>query len=98
MRCSLIDGDFVNSEFLVYRLLARALLDIRIAALDGNTKAALDLADLFHNVPYQIGRIRKQDGDYSEIINYLELRCKQKGLTSWLKTALKDCSKDVPSA
>jgi len=80
----------MDSEALVYQLLARALLDIRIASTEGNAKATYDLADLFHNVPYQISRIRAQSGDYSEIIVYLEQRCQQKGLTSWLKTALGD--------
>lgn len=80
----------MNNEVLVLRLLARAFLDIRIAANDGNSKAAFALADLFHNVPYQLERVRQQEGDFAEVLVSLRTRASQKNLTKWLESALSD--------
>jgi hypothetical protein len=82
----------MDSETLIYKLLARALLDIRIACVESDSSAAFQLADLFHNVPYQLARIRSAGGDYKEILDWLEMRSEQKGLSGWLRTAIADCS------
>ncbi|MCX7257016.1 MAG: hypothetical protein NTZ64_09830 [Polaromonas sp.] len=78
----------MNKETLVLKLVAYALLEIRIASHEGNSRLAFEIADVFHNVPYQIERIKIGDGNYQEIINWLEMRCEQKGMTSWLKNAI----------
>ena len=82
----------MNSETLVFKLLARALLDIRIASLEGNSKMAFEIADVFHNVPYQIERIQGGNGSYQEVVDWLEMRCEQKGMKSWLQNAIADIS------
>lgn len=82
----------MNDETLVFKLLARALLDLRIAGLEGNSKATFHIADLFHNVPHQIARIQRGEGNYRDVLDCLEMRCKQKGMESWLRTAISDVS------
>ena len=84
----------MTDETLVFELLARALLEIRVAGLEGNSKATFHLADLFHNVPSQIARIQRGNGNYREVLDWLEMRCKQKGMESWLRTAISDASQD----
>jgi hypothetical protein len=83
----------MSDETLLYRLLARAFLDIRIASLEGRNGTVFELADLFHNVPFQIARIRLDDGDFHEILDWLEMRCEQKGIKGWLLNAIDECSK-----
>ena len=82
----------MNSKTLVLKLLARALLEIRIASHEGNSRMAFEIADIFHNVPYQIERIQGSDGNYQEIVDGLEMRCEQKGMKSWLQNAIADIS------
>lgn len=78
----------MNNEALVLKLLAHALLEIRIASHEVNSRMAFEIADVFHNVPYQIERIQGGDGSYQEIVNWLEMRCEQKGMKSWLQNAI----------
>jgi hypothetical protein len=78
----------MNKETLLLKLLAYALLEIRIASYKGNSRLAFEIADVFHNVPYQIERTKIDNGNYQEIINWLEMRCEQKGMASWLKNAI----------
>lgn len=85
----------MNNEFLVQLLIARAFLDIRLAAGEGNTKVCFALSDLFHNVPYQMKRIREDNGDCIEIINWLKMRAEQKNISSWLNHAISECEKAI---
>jgi hypothetical protein len=80
----------MNSQTLVNRLLARAFLDIRIAAHEGNSKAAFEIADLFHNVPFQVERIREEAGDFQDVLDSLEMRAAQKKMGEWLRNAMHD--------
>jgi hypothetical protein len=82
----------MDNEQLVYKLLARALLDIRIASDEDNSRVSFELSDLFHNVPYQLARIRQDNGDYSEIIEWLKMRCEQKNMSKWLENVISECS------
>ena len=82
----------MTDETLIFKLLAHALLDIRIAGFEGNSKAAFHMADLFHSVPYQIARIQGGNGNYREVLDWLEMRCKQKGMEPWLRTAISNAS------
>ncbi len=85
----------MDYESLVQLLLARALLDIRIAANEENVKVCFALSDLFHNVPYQMKRIRESNGDYLEILDWLKMRAEQKSISKWLEHAISECTKDL---
>ena len=75
---------------IVFRLLARALLDIRIASHDGKSNVAFHLADLFHTVPYQLSKIDDSQQQYGEILENLRERGTQKGIAPWISNALED--------
>jgi hypothetical protein len=87
----------MTAEILVYRLLARALLDIRIASLGNESKVVFALSDAFHNIPYQLETISNQGGDFSEIIAWLEERCAQKGMAGWLQNAVANIQENESS-
>lgn len=78
----------MDSQSMVYRLLARGLLEIRVASIQGDSKVAFHLADLLHNVPLQMERVRHDGGDYSEMLGWLRMRAEQKSLSRWLDGAL----------
>lgn len=48
----------MDNETLIYKLLARALRDIRIASKDSNSQFTFEIADIFHNIPFQIERVK----------------------------------------
>jgi hypothetical protein len=50
--------EFMDNETLIYKLLARALRDIRIASKDSNSQFTFEIADIFHNIPFQIERVK----------------------------------------
>jgi hypothetical protein len=72
----------------ILRLLYLALIDIRAAADQGNTKACFVLSDLMHNIPLQILRVEKENGNYQEIMYWIRMRCKQNKCESWLDNAI----------
>lgn len=87
----------MNNEYLVQMLIARAFLDIRVAANEGNNIICFALSDLFHNVPYQVQVVQKENGDYDEIIDWLKMRADQKNISSWLNHAISECEKEGAS-
>lgn len=74
----------MNNLTLVYKILARGLLDIRIAAHEQNSKASFDLADLLHNIPLRLERELRNNTDYTETLYWIRMRAGQKELTKWL--------------
>lgn len=77
-------------ERLVLELLARALLDIRIFSSEENNRACNGLADLFHNVPLHLRKIREDGGDFQEAMDWIVMRASQKNMSQWLQNALND--------
>lgn len=75
-------------EIKLYRVLARGLLDIRIMSHMGDSAGAFHIADLLHNIPLQMERVRGQNGSYSDILAWLEMRAEQKKMTKWLDRAV----------
>ncbi len=73
---------------LLHQLLYHALIDIREAAYEGNIRAAFKLSDLIHNLPLQLERVMREDGDYREIFDDLRTRGMRKGFESWIENAL----------
>ncbi len=77
---------------LILRLLYLAFLDIRAASHEGNMKKCLVLSDLMHNIPLQLFRVEKENGDYQEILDWIYMRCKQMKCEFWLDNALSQLS------
>lgn len=80
----------MKNECVLMRLVARGLLDIRIAAASGNIKACLVLSDFIHALPYSIERVLKGDISYQDVIEDLNERAKIKNMEGWLTNALRD--------
>lgn len=88
----------MDQREIFYRLFARALLDVRIAAHEGRVKSAFRLADLVHNVPYML--LSQTDGelDYSAMMRFFDERCELKDLVSWKTNALRDIAENAKSS
>ncbi|MDM8552391.1 hypothetical protein QUF72_20060 [Desulfobacterales bacterium HSG2] len=78
-----------DDRSLIHQLLYHALIDIREAACEGNSRAAFRLSDLIHTIPLQLERVTKEEGDYAEILNGLRERARQKGCESWMNNAVR---------
>jgi len=80
----------MDNQVAIYRVLAKGLLDIRVAAHESNTKVVFHLADLLHNVPHQMERECSTGSNYSDVLEWLRMRAEQKGMTKWLTAALSE--------
>jgi hypothetical protein len=81
-------GNEENIESLILALLQRALIDIRMFSREENIRSCENLSDLFHNVPLQLRKIRKEGGDYQEVLDWISMRAEQKNMTNWLRIAI----------
>lgn len=79
----------MESRDLLFRLLYRALIDIRMVSMDGNVRAAGGISNLVHNVP-----LAMINSDADDALNKLAERAQVLGMSSWLQTALKDISQN----
>jgi hypothetical protein len=84
----------MNDRSTVMKLLARALLDIRIASIEGNLKAVFAIADFIHVVPHKIESIEEFGDDYSDIIEYLTERAPVRDMEKWFRHAMKEIGAD----
>jgi hypothetical protein len=84
----------MNKEIVIMKLLARALLEIRMASYEGNTKASFAISDFVHTIPFCIQRIMEKGGNYEELIDKLKERAAIKNMTEWLNHALKEIEND----
>jgi hypothetical protein len=80
----------MNDKTAVLKILARALLDIRMASIEGNTKASFAISDFVHTIPLQIQIVSEGEGSYREIIKHLKERAITKEMDIWLNHALKE--------
>ena len=83
----------MEDESLIYAVLHRGFLDIRLAAHENNSKVAFRLADFLHNVPLHMGGVRREGKDFSEVLRFMRERAELKGMTGWLDHALADARK-----
>jgi hypothetical protein len=74
----------MNNLTLIYKELARGPLDIRVAAHEENSKICFDVADLLHNTPGRLVRELRNNTDYTETLDWIRMRARQKNLTKWL--------------
>lgn len=77
----------MTDEEKIYKILARGLLDIRVSSYERGASEVFNLADLIHNVPYQLERARRGETTHTKIIEWLFMRANQKGMTDWLEIA-----------
>lgn len=81
----------MDDRTLIYDLMYQAFIDIRHAAHEGRSlKAIFKVANLFHNVPSQVERIERENGDFSEILAELKVRAQLFGCESWLNNAIQN--------
>jgi hypothetical protein len=80
-----------NYERTILKLIARALIEVRSFASEGDNNACYALADLFHNIPYQLQVARDEGGGFEKIIDWIRMRSEQKKMKDWFESALKDC-------
>ena len=83
----------MSDDILIEKLIARALLDIRIAASEGNSDICFALSDLFHNIPLQIIKAKDNPGSYPDILDWLKMRAEQKKILGWLNNAIIESQK-----
>jgi hypothetical protein len=88
----------MSKQELFYRLLARALLDIRIAAHESNHARAFHLADLFHNTPLRLIGDANTEAHFTEIIDWLEARSAEKKIEGWFDHAINECGEQAKQA
>lgn len=81
----------MNDRMLVYKLMYQAFLDIRWASSEEKSyKAIFKVAYLFHNVPLQIERVERGEGNFLEILANLNAQAKRIGCESWLNNAIRN--------
>ena len=73
---------------LVHRLLYYALIDIRDASRESNDKVSYHLADLFHNIPLQMGDAAIGGRTHSDVLESLRKRAEEKDCGRWLSDRL----------
>ena len=85
------ENDRLDKRKLIYHLLHRAFIDIRMAAHDGrDSKGFFRLADLFHNVPLALDRLDRNKGDVDELFEEIVARAEWNGSQDWLEHAVRD--------
>jgi hypothetical protein len=80
----------MRNDIVVMRILARALLDIRIASHDKNSKISFAIADFVHSIPRQVEVVMEKGGGYDDIMESLVERAKIKNMTSWLNHVINE--------
>lgn len=74
---------------LVYGLMSRAFLNIRVAAHeDKGQKGIFKLADLFHNVPARLERLEREGSGFDELMNQVFAHADRNGSRAWLDDAI----------
>lgn len=75
---------------VILKLIARGLIDIRIAANSGNSKACFILSDFIHVLPHTANCMVNDGRRYEDVMNDLYARAKIKNMADWLDNALND--------
>jgi hypothetical protein len=72
----------------IYRLLFRALLEMRSQGQEHGDKVVFRLADLLHNVVLEMQNATEGKCSYENVLNFLEERAKETGCEKWLEANL----------
>ncbi|EGO8683274.1 hypothetical protein ED744_03465 [Escherichia coli] len=80
----------IKMQDVILKLIARGLIDIRIAANSGNSKACFILSDFIHVLPHTANCMVNDGQSYEDVMNDLYARAKIKNMEDWLDNALND--------
>ncbi len=78
----------MNTRTLLYRLLYRALLDMRRSAREAGYRDLFKVTDLLHQLPLQLEQVARGQGSYAEVLAHLRQRSQDAGLLPWLEHSL----------
>ncbi|QME64103.1 hypothetical protein [Escherichia fergusonii] len=80
----------IKMQDVILKLIVRGLIDIRIAANSGNSKACFILSDFIHVLPHTANCMVNDGQSYEDVMNDLYARAKIKNMEDWLDNALND--------
>ncbi|HAP3345944.1 TPA: hypothetical protein ACH9NE_003236 [Escherichia coli] len=80
----------IKMQDVILKLIARGLIDIRIAANSGNSKDCFILSDFIHVLPHTANCMVNDGQSYEDVMNDLYARAKIKNMEDWLDNALND--------
>ncbi|WP_407254977.1 hypothetical protein [Escherichia fergusonii] len=80
----------IKMQDVILKLIARGLIDIRIATNSGNSKACFILSDFIHVLPHTANCMVNDGQSYEDVMNDLYARAKIKNMEDWLDNALND--------
>ncbi|HEA0456663.1 TPA: hypothetical protein RU923_004597 [Escherichia coli] len=80
----------IKMQDVILKLIARGLIDVRIAANSGNSKACFILSDFIHVLPHTANCMVNDGQSYEDVMNDLYARAKIKNMEDWLDNALND--------
>lgn len=81
----------MDKRKLVYHLMHRAFIDIRVAAHEGKDgKGFFRIADLFHNVPLALERLDREGESIDELLEEIVDRSRRNGSLAWLQHATRE--------
>ena len=84
----------IDDKSLILKLMHLAFLDIRTVAYENKShKAIFKIADIFHNIPLQLERVEKENGDYNKILNDIRVRAIRNECEFWLDNAIQNINK-----
>ena len=84
------DEHDVSTDVLLYRLLAAALIEIRVEADRLQTYDIFRLADVFHDTPLKLAAVEQGATSYEEILEWLRYRAQLRGYEAWLEQAIEN--------
>lgn len=84
----------ISEKEKVLKLMAKALLEIRVEANEIDNQKIFKLADLFHNLPYILNENISENGNFLKIMDQLQSRAKIKGLMHWVKNSCQELEKN----
>jgi hypothetical protein len=84
-----------TTKDVLYRLLASALLDLRIYGHASGDQRVFLLADLFHNVPLQLEQVDRGETTPDEIMDWLWTRAQRNGpeVEGWLELRIEEAAR-----
>ena len=75
---------------VLHRLLFRALIEMREQGRIEKNKVVFHLADLFHTTVLEMENAAEGKATYEDVLRFLENKAKEKGLSTWVQTTLKE--------
>ncbi|MBO0795459.1 MAG: hypothetical protein J2P36_31585 [Ktedonobacteraceae bacterium] len=77
----------------ILKLMYIAFLDIRIASHSQDSRTCFVLSDIFHNIPLQMNQADKGKISYTDIVRWIQNKCKESNYLSWLDNATANIAK-----